>query len=137
MIRALAFQATARPLIERYGLPRSIFNDFNFWLAEATGEVWMAPALSAPPSDLDAVRGQGWCILTDAGPNGRPTRALLRIIGADATRGVLQVSEAEADALERGERLALTSPSDETVCVVRVGHRAVGGVDVTTGYAVP
>ena len=137
MIRALPFQATARPLIERYGLPRSIFNDFNFWLAETTGEVWMAPALSSPPTDLETVRGQGWRILTDAGPSGRPTRDLLRIIGADATRGVVQVSEADAAALDRGERLRLESSTDETMCVVRVGHRAVGGVDTTTGFALP
>gem|GEM_PF-6104690 len=137
MIRALAFQATARPLIERYGLPRSIFNDFNFWLAEATGEVWMSPALSSPPTDLETVRGQGWRILTDASPSGRPTRDLLRIIGADATRGVVQVSEADAAALERGEALQSEFPTDEAVCVVRVGHRAVGGVDTATGFAVP
>jgi len=137
VIRALPFQATARPLIDRYGLPRSIFNDFHFWLAEATGEVWMAPALSTPPSDLDAVRAQGWRILTAAGPSGRPTRDLLRIVGADATRGVVQVSEAEALTLERGEPLKLEVPCEETLCVVRVGHRAVGGVDLTTGYALP
>ena len=137
MIRALSFHAVARPLIERYGLPRSIFNDFNFWLAEATGQVWMAPALSSPPSDLEAVREQGWCILTDASPSGRPTRALLRIIGADATRGVVFVTDAQVEAFERGEALQSDFPTDEAVCVVRIGHRAVGGVDTASGFAVP
>ncbi len=136
MIRAVAFAPIATYLVALYGLPRTLFNEFCFWQVDDQPEVWMAPALSVHPTDAEALAALGWVVLSAMPPGGRPTAALLKIIGADARLNVIQADAADAAVFARGEALEVPPESTAQVLVVRRGHLSLGGIDRSTGRPV-
>jgi NOL1/NOP2/fmu family ribosome biogenesis protein len=85
------------------------------------------------PTSAEELANVGWPALTGPLPEGRPTAELLRIVGADATRNVVEVDEAGAAAFARGDALDIPPEASAEVLVVRRGHHALGGVSRETG----
>lgn len=131
--RAEPWAPIAGGLTRRYGLPTWSFREFGFWTLADGPTVYMAVAGAAHPESREALLNIGWPVLTGPWPDGQPTAELLRIVGADATRNVLEVDDAGAEAFERGEPLAVPATCDADVLILRRGRQALGGVDRRTG----
>lgn len=130
---ALPWAPLAGALTRLYGLPGWSFKEFAFWALPGEATIYMAVAGSSHPDSREALLSTGWPILDAPLPDGRPTDALLGIVGADATRNVVEVDDTGAASFARGEALVIPPETDAAVLVVRRGKRVLGGVSRETG----
>ncbi len=119
-----------------YGLPGWTFREMMFFGVPGETAIYAVIAGAEHPRSREALLNLGWRALDAPWPAGRPTASFLAVIGADATRNVLDVDETEALRFRAGEPLTCPAGTDAAVLVVRRGKRVIGGVDATTGRAV-
>ncbi|MFN3198701.1 MAG: hypothetical protein ACE366_09865 [Bradymonadia bacterium] len=119
-----------------YGVSSRGFGNFGFWFAD--GEIWISPAGFHHPDSLADLQNWGWPVLTALPPEGEATGDLLKMIGADAKRNVVQVNDAQAEQFTQGrldpELWANVEHTAPHLAVCK-GHLALGGVVATTGEA--
>lgn len=130
---SLPWAPLAGALTRLYGLPSWSFREFGFWRLPGAEAIYVAVAGAEHPKTPDELANVGWPVLTAALPEGRPTAELLRMIGADATRNLVEVDEAGAAAFARGDALCIPPEATAEVLVVRRGRHALGGIDRETG----
>lgn len=130
---SLPWAPLAGALTRLYGLPSWSFREFGFWRLPGSPTIHVAVAGAVHPTSAEELANVGWPALTGPLPEGRPTAELLRIVGADATRNVVEVDEAGAAAFARGDALDIPPEASAEVLVVRRGHHALGGVSRETG----
>ena len=134
-VLSLPFREVVDPLCEVYGLPRGLFNDFCFWTVEGTQDLYLVPAGANHPTTLRDLDELGHRVCT--GPERQPTSTLLKMIGANARRNVVEVDADGEVRFNRGEVLEIPEDCDATVVIVRRGRHALGGLTRLTGRSAP
>jgi hypothetical protein len=124
---ALPWRPHAAWFARTYGVAEKLFAEHAFWAVPGDPRVWMATAHSAAPADADALANIGWPVLDAPLPDGAATPAALVLIGADATRNVVDV------AAPPGDTLPAPAGADAALLVVRMGKRVLGGLRRDTG----
>ena len=130
---SLPWAPLAGALTRLYGLPSWSFREFGFWRLPGADTIYVAVAGAVHPTTAEELENVGWPALTGALPEGLPTPELLRMVGADAAKNVVDVDDAGAAAFGRGDALSIPPESTAEVLVVRRGRHALGGVSRETG----
>lgn len=131
-------EAIAAPVLAdleaRFGLGKAALSGHRLWHRPGSPALWIAAAgLTVPPAPQ--VQGIGLCAYRDPPPRGKPTTVFLLRFGSAATRGVLDVSPAEAERFGPGTTYPLDAlaPPLRGYVIVRTG--GPGGRVLGRGYA--
>ncbi len=129
----LPWAPLAQGLTALYGLPSFTFREMMFFSVPGDPAVYAVVAGAEHPQSREALLNLGWCALDAPWPDGRPTSAFLAVIGADATRNVVDVDEAAAERFLAGQVIACPPVADADVLIVRRGRRVIGALTRATG----
>ena len=118
------------------GLGPERFAAYRFWRRTPQGSVWLAAADCAPPPGV-AVDALGLLVYREPPPRGRPTSVFALRFGAWATRGVLDLEPAAAQAALAGE-LAVPCDTDGAGWrILRAAGRPIGWGWLKAGHVRP
>ena len=84
---------------ERFGIPRETFEGYTFW-ERGAGKVWVFHGEAPSPIE---VQGLGMHVLRTDGEHWKPTTNAVQRFGTAATRNVLVLEAAAAEAFVRGD----------------------------------
>lgn len=110
--REVAGRPTRRAVLDffhrRYGIPRERFDDHTFW-EKGAGRVW---AFGGDLSDNQRVEAVGLPLVRVRQPHWKPTTVGAQRFGEAATKNVIMLGEASADAFFRGEDQTIDWPGE-------------------------
>lgn len=91
-------------LEQRFGIPRSLFNEFllfgrkkSWWLLNKTHHLFAASQLKAVTTGLRAFQRVGRFL--------KPTTRFMQIFGCHASKAVIEINDIQLEALKQGETL--------------------------------
>lgn len=112
-------------LEERFGIPESVFTDFDllcrkktWWLLRKRASVNLPVRLKVSQVGLKAFDQVGRYL--------KPTTWMIQIFGHHATKGVYRLTKNEFETLLKGVPLNVDSPMEEGFVILHLGEHVVG-----------
>lgn len=109
----------------RYGLGPEALGGHTLWHRPGTPALWIAARDVEPPTGR-CTEGIGLCAFRDPPPKGKPTTVFLLRFGHLATRGVVEVDAASAEAFGPDVELPLADATLRGWVIVRHDGRVLG-----------
>lgn len=106
-------------LEQRFGLGSELFQDHQLWHRSGSAPIWIAQAGVQPPLGL-AINALGIMLSRKPPPRAKPSSIFLMRFGAQATRNVYCLNEAESARFLRREAQHIEAPEGARgYCIVK------------------